>query len=109
MNAATASLRHASCLRRANHYVFRSHEADVLGEMNACPKEESLFEAAVRSRPMDSSFWTKEGVFDRMCVTVEVHEEPATHLAMIERLSARSNPMAGIHGRKRRRRNYGNS
>ena len=42
---------------------------------------ESLFEAAVRGLhrlDMDLSFWTEEDVFDRMCVTVEVHEEPTT-------------------------------
>jgi hypothetical protein len=35
---------------------------------------ESLFEAAVRGlHRLDSSFWAEEDVFDRMCVTVEIH------------------------------------
>ena len=49
---------------------------------------ESLFEAAVRGlHRLDSNFWTEEDVFDRMCITVEVHEEPTTHTVMIEKLS----------------------
>jgi hypothetical protein len=47
---------------------------------------ESLLEAAVRGlHRLDSSFWTKENVWDRMCITVEVYEEPTTHTVMIER------------------------
>jgi hypothetical protein len=48
---------------------------------------ESLFEAAVHGlHRLDSSFWTEEDVFDRMFVTVEVHEEPTNHTVMIEKL-----------------------
>jgi hypothetical protein len=48
---------------------------------------ESLFEAAARGlRRLDSSFWTEEDVFDRMSITVEVHEEPTTHTVMIEKV-----------------------
>ena len=48
---------------------------------------ESLFEAAVRGlHRLDSSFWTEEDVFDRMCIAVEVHEEPTTHSVMVQNL-----------------------
>jgi hypothetical protein len=61
---------------------------DSFGVEHAAKVEaESLFEAAVRGlHRLDSSFWTEEDVFDRMCVTVEVHEEPTTHTVMIEKL-----------------------
>jgi len=61
---------------------------DSFGVEHAAKVEaESLFEAAIRGlyRP-DSSFWTEEDVFDRMDVTVEVHEEPTTHTVKIEKL-----------------------
>ena len=61
---------------------------DTLGIEHAAKVEaESLFEAAVRGlHRLDSSFWTEEDVWDRMCITVEVYEEPTTHTVMIERL-----------------------
>ena len=61
---------------------------DSFGVEHAAKVEaESLFEAAVRGlHRLDSSFWTEEDVFDRMFVTVEVHEEPTTHTVMIEKL-----------------------
>jgi hypothetical protein len=61
---------------------------DSFGVEHAAKVEaESLFEAAVRGlHRLDSSFWTEEDVFDRMIVTVEVHEEPTTHTVMIEKL-----------------------
>ena len=61
---------------------------DRFGVEHAAKVEvESLFEAAIRGLyRLDSSFWTEEDVFDRMDVTVEVHEEPTTHTAKIERL-----------------------
>jgi len=61
---------------------------DSFGVEHAAKVEaESLFEAAVRGlHRLDSSFWTEEDVFDQMCVTVEVHEEPTTHTVMIEKL-----------------------
>ena len=64
--------------------------ADSLGIEHAVKVEaESLFEAAIRGihrLDLDSSFWTEEDVLDRMCVKVEVHEEPTTHTVMIEKL-----------------------
>ena len=61
---------------------------DSFGVEHAAKVEaESPFEAAVRGlHRLDSSFWTEEDVFDRMFVTVEVHEEPTTHTVMIEKL-----------------------
>jgi hypothetical protein len=61
---------------------------DNFGVEHAAKVEaESLFEAAVRGlHRLDSSFWTEEDVFDRMCVTVEVHEEPTTHSVMVQNL-----------------------
>jgi hypothetical protein len=61
---------------------------DSFGVEHAAKVEaESLFEAAVRGlHRLDSSFWTEEDVFDRMFVTVEVHEEPTTHTVKIDRL-----------------------
>ena len=61
---------------------------DSFGVEHAAKVEaESLFEGAVRGlHRLDSSFWTEEDVFDRMFVTVEVHEEPTTHMVMIEKL-----------------------
>ena len=48
-------------------------------EHTAKVEAESLFEAAVRGLyRLDSTFWTEEDVFDRMDVTVEVHEQPTT-------------------------------
>lgn len=48
---------------------------------------ESLFEAAVRGLHLpDSSFWTEDDVFDRMCVTVEVYEEPTVHTVTVDKL-----------------------
>jgi len=45
-------------------------ESNTLTKVEA----ESLFEAAIRGLyRMDSSFWTEEDVFDRMCITVAVH------------------------------------
>ena len=35
---------------------------------------------------LDSSFCTEEEVFDRTDVTVEVQQEPTTHVVMIEKL-----------------------
>jgi hypothetical protein len=53
-------------------------------EHSARVEAESLFEAAVRGlRRLDSSFWGEEDVFDRMCVTVEVREEPTTHTVIV--------------------------
>ena len=62
---------------------------DSFGVEHAAKVEaESLFEAAFRGlHQLDSSFWTEEDVFDRMDVTVEVHEEPTTHTVQIERLT----------------------
>jgi len=50
---------------------------DNFGVEHAAKVEaESLFEAAVRGlHRLDSSFWTEEDVWDRMCITVEVYEE----------------------------------
>ncbi len=61
---------------------------DSFGVEHAAKVEaESLFEAAVRGlHRLDSTFWTEEDVFDRMFVTVEVHEEPTTHTVKIDRL-----------------------
>jgi hypothetical protein len=61
---------------------------DSFGVEHAAKVEaESLFEAAVRGlHRLDPSFWAEDDVFDRMCVTVEVHEEPTTHTVMIEKL-----------------------
>ena len=61
---------------------------DSFGIEHAAKVEaESLFEAAIRGlQRLDSSFWTEEDVFDRMCITVEVHEEPTIHTVMIEKL-----------------------
>src|SRR5437660_8739322 len=61
---------------------------DSFGVEHAAKVEaESLFEAAVRGlHRLDSTFWTEEDVFDRMFVTVEVHEEPTTHIVKIDRL-----------------------
>lgn len=61
---------------------------DNFGVEHAAKVEaESLFEAAVRGLcRLDSSFWTEEDVFDRMDVTVGVHEEPTTHTVKIDRL-----------------------
>ena len=61
---------------------------DCFGVEHAVKVEaESLFEAAVRGlHRLDSSFRTEEDVFDRMCVTVEVHEEPTIHTVMIANL-----------------------
>ena len=51
------------------------------------PAMASLFEAAIRGLyRLDSSFWTEEEVFDWMCVTVEIHEEPTTRTVKIGRL-----------------------
>ena len=50
---------------------------------------ESLFEAAIRGLQrldMDSSFWTEEDVFNGMFVTVEIYEEPTSHMVKIEKL-----------------------
>lgn len=84
---------------------------DSFGIENAAKVEaESLFEAAnCRLQRLDSSFWTEEGVFDRMCITVEVHEEPTIHTVMIEKLKRwiKLNYTAGTHGRRRKRRNGG--
>ena len=35
---------------------------------------------------MDSSVWAEDDVFDRMSITVEVHEEPTTHTVIVEKL-----------------------
>jgi len=61
---------------------------DSFGVEHAAKVEaESLFEAAIRGLyRLASSFWTEEDVFDRMDVTVEVHEEPTTHTVKIEKL-----------------------
>jgi hypothetical protein len=61
---------------------------DSFGIEHAAKVEaDSLFEAAVRGlHRLDSSFWTEEDVWDRMCITVEVYEEPTTHTVMIEKL-----------------------
>ena len=61
---------------------------DNIGVKRAAKVEtESLIEAAVRGqRRLDSSFWTEDDVFDRMCITVEVHEEPTIHTVMVEKL-----------------------
>ena len=61
---------------------------DSFGIEHAAKVEaESAFEAAVRGLyRLDSSFWTEEDVFDRMSVTVEVHEEPTTHTVKLENL-----------------------
>jgi hypothetical protein len=50
---------------------------DSFGVEHAAKVEaESPFDAAIRGLyKLDSSFWTEEDVFDRMCVTVEVYEE----------------------------------
>lgn len=46
---------------------------DNFGVEHAAKVEgQSLFEAAVRGlHRLDSSFWTEEDVFDRLCITVE--------------------------------------
>jgi len=46
---------------------------DSFGVEHAANVEaESLFEAAVRGlHRLDSSYWTEDDVFDRMCVTVD--------------------------------------
>jgi len=61
---------------------------DNFGVEHAAKVEaESLFEAAVRGlHRLDSSFWTEEDVFDRMCVTIEVHEESTRHTVMVDKL-----------------------
>src|SRR5215467_5785378 len=61
---------------------------DNFGVEHAAKVEvESLFEAAVRGlHRLDSTFWAEDDVFNRTCVTVEVHEEPTSHTVMIERL-----------------------
>ena len=61
---------------------------DNFGVEHAAKVEaESLFEAAVRGlHRLDSSFWTEDDVFDRMSITVEVHEEPTTHTVLIGKL-----------------------
>jgi len=49
-------------------------------EHSAEVEADSLFEAAIRGLyKLDSSFATEQDVFDRWDITVEVHEEPATH------------------------------
>jgi hypothetical protein len=56
-------------------------------EHTAKVEAESLFEAALRGLyRLDSSFWTEEDVFDRIDVTVELHEEPTIHTVKIEKL-----------------------
>jgi len=56
-------------------------------EHTAKVEAESLFEAAVRGLyRLDSSFWAEGDVWDQMCVTVEVHEEPTIHTVRIEKL-----------------------
>ena len=64
--------------------------SDSFGIEHAVKVEaESLFEAAIRGLQrldMDSSFWTEEDVFNGMFVTVEIYEEPTTHMVMIEKL-----------------------
>jgi len=77
-------------------------------------KRNPLFEAAVRGlHRLDSSFWTEDDVFDRMCVTVEVHEEPTTHTVMVEKLKrwlkSHGNHTAGIRASKRKKTNCGSS
>jgi hypothetical protein len=61
---------------------------DSFGVEHAAKVEaESLFEAAIRGLyRLDSSFWAEDDVFDRMSITVEVHEEPTTHTVIVERL-----------------------
>lgn len=61
---------------------------DSFGIEHAAKVEaESLFEAAVRGlHRLDSSFWTEEDVFNRMRITVEVHEEPTIHTVMVANL-----------------------
>jgi len=61
---------------------------DNFGAEHAVKVEaESLFEAAIRGlHRLDSTFWAEDDVFDRMSITVEVHEEPTTHTVKIERL-----------------------
>jgi hypothetical protein len=61
---------------------------DSFGVERAAKVEaESLFEAAVRGlHKLDSSFWTEEDVWERMCITVEVHEEPTIHTVTVENL-----------------------
>lgn len=61
---------------------------DSFGIEHAAKVEaESLFEAAVLGlHRLDSSFWTEEDVFNRMRITVEVHEEPTIHTVMVANL-----------------------
>ena len=88
---------------------------DSFGIEHAAKVEaDSLFEAAVRGlHRLDSSFWTEEDVWDRMCITVEVYEEPTTHTVMIEKLK-RWIKSQGRHPREQakkeelRRRLFGN-
>jgi hypothetical protein len=50
---------------------------DNFGVEHAKVEAESLFEDAIRGLyRLDSSFRAEDGIFDRMCITVEVHEEP---------------------------------
>jgi hypothetical protein len=50
---------------------------DNFGVEHAKVEAESLFEDAIRGLyRLDSSFWAEDDVFDQMCITVEVHEEP---------------------------------
>lgn len=78
---------------------------DSLGVEHAAKVEaESRFEAAVRGlHRLDSSFWTEEDVFDRMDVTVEVHEEPTTHTVMSEKLKRWIKSHGMRRARKRKR------
>src|SRR5215470_6053845 len=56
-------------------------------EHTAKVEAESLFEAAARGLYwLDSCFWTEDNVFDRLDITVEVHDEPTTHTVRIEKL-----------------------
>jgi hypothetical protein len=51
------------------------------------PRLQRLPHPLERRRPRHlSSFWTEEDVFDRMDITVEVHEEPTTHTVKVEKL-----------------------
>jgi hypothetical protein len=54
---------------------------------------ESFFEAAVRGlHRLASSFWAEENLWDRMFITVEVHEEPTTHTVMVAKRRQGSPP-----------------
>ena len=78
---------------------------DTFGVEHAAKVEaESLFEAAVRGlHRLDLSFWTEEDVFDRMCITVEVHEERTTHTVKVEKLKHWIKSHGRLHARQRKK------